>query len=86
MGMELLLCALAVYKFVQIAEALSQREPMPWVKVVFSVAVSYGAAALLQMQDLWMSGLVVATVAGTVHTMLRLLTLVGDMAYRKSIK
>lgn len=86
MGMELLLCALAVYKFVQIAEALSPREPMPWVKVVFSVAVSYGAAALLQMQDLWMSGLVVATVAGTVHTMLRLLTLVGDMAYRKSIK
>lgn len=84
--MELLICSLAVYKFVQLAEALSPREPMPWVKVVFSVAVSYGAAALTQIEDLWVSGLVVATIAGTVHTVLRLLTLVGDMAYRKSIK
>lgn len=84
--MEILLCSLAVYKFVQLAEALSPREPMPWVKVIFSVAISYGAAAIATLEDLWMSGLVVATIAGTVHAVLRLLTLVGDMAYRKSIK
>lgn len=84
--MELLLCSLAVYKFVQLAEALSPREPMPWVKLVFSVAVSYGIASLAQLEDLWSTGLVVATIAGTVHAVLRLLTLVGDMAYRKSIK
>ncbi len=84
--MEILICSLAVYKFVQLSESLSPREPMPWVKVVFSVAVSYGAAAIAQVDDLWLSGLVVATIAGTVHTVLRLLTLVGDMAYRKSIK
>lgn len=84
--MDLIICSFAVYKFVQLAEALSPREPMPWVKVVFSVAVSYGAAALASFDDLWMSGLAVATIAGTVHALLRLLTLVGDMAYRKSIK
>jgi hypothetical protein len=59
---------------------------MPWVKLVFSVAVSYGTAAIASIDDLWISGLVIATLAGTVHAVLRLLTLVGDMAYRRSIK
>jgi hypothetical protein len=84
--MEILLCSLAVYKFVHLADSLSPKEAMPWVKVVFSIAVSYIAVAIAQIGDLWMAGLAVATIAGTVHTLLRLLTLVGDMAYRKSIK
>lgn len=84
--MELLLCALAVYKIVQVSEALSPREPMPWVKVIFAVAISYAVAAIAQVQDLWMSGLIIASLASMVHAVLRLLTLCGDMAYRKSIK
>jgi hypothetical protein len=84
--MELLICALAVYKLVQVAEALSPKEPMPWVKVLFALGVSYGVCAIARTDDLWISGLVVATLAGTVHAVLRLMTLVGDMAYRKSIK
>lgn len=84
--MEIILCSLAAYKFVQLAEALSPKEPMPWVKLIFSVLVSYGFAAVAQVNNLWYSGLVVATLAGTVHAVLRLLTLLGDMAYRRSIK
>lgn len=84
--MNLIICSLAVYKIVQTAEALSPREPMPWVKVLFSIAVSYAVAAIAQVGDLWVSGLCIATIAGTVHAVLRLLTLTGDMAYRKSIK
>jgi hypothetical protein len=84
--MELLLCSLAVYKFVQVSEALVPKEPMPWVKVIFSAASSYAVGAIAGVGDLWVSGLVIATLAGTVHAILRLLTLVGDMAYRKSIK
>lgn len=84
--MELVVCSLAVYKLVQIAEALSPREPMPWVKVLFATAVSYAVAAIAQVGDLWVSGLCIASLAGTVHAVLRLLTLTGDMVYRKSIK
>lgn len=84
--MEVLICSLAVYKLVQIAEAVSPREPMPWVKVLFATAVSYAVAAIAGLENLWVSGLCTATLAGTVHAVLRLLTLTGDMAYRKSIK
>lgn len=84
--MLLIVCSLAVYKLVQIAESISPREPMPWVKLIFSTAVSYAVAAIAQLENLWVSGLCVATLAGTVHAVLRLLTLTGDMAYRKSIK
>lgn len=84
--MEILICSLAVYKLVQVAESLSPREPMPWVKVLFAVAVSYGVSAGAGIPNLWVSGLSVATIAGTVHAVLRLLTLTGDMAHRKSLK
>lgn len=84
--MELILCSLAVYKLVQIAEALSPREVMPWVKVLVASTVSYVIGAIAGVDNLWLSGLCIATLASTVHAVLRLLTLTGDMAYRKSIK
>lgn len=84
--MELILCSLAVYKLVQLAEALSPREVMPWVKVLVATAVSYAVGAVVRVEDLWLSGLCIATLASTVHAVLRLLTLTGDMTYRKSIK
>jgi len=84
--MEIILCSLAVYKLVQIAEALSPREAMPWVKVIVATAISYVIGAIFQVEDLWISGLCIATLASTVHAVLRLLTLTGDMTYRKSIK
>lgn len=84
--MELLIAGLAVYKFVQLVDSLLPKEPMPWVKLVASIAVSYGAAAVAGLDDLWVSGLSVATVAGATHALLRLVTLVGDMAQRKSLR
>lgn len=84
--MNYIICALAVYKAVQILEAISPREAMPWVKVVVGTILSYASIFVIHFKDRWLAGLVVATLAGAVHTMLRLLTLTGDMAHKKSIK
>ena len=84
--MNTLIAALAVYKVVQLADALSPREAMPWVKLLFGIAISYGAAALLRIDNLPISGLTVATLAGTVHAVLRLVTLAGDLARKRSLR
>ena len=84
--MLLLLCSLAVYKTIQTIDALLPKEPMPWVKLLASIAIGYGAAAICQLDDLIISGLAVTAVAGGVHTLLRLLTLAGDLAQRKSLR
>ena len=49
--MLLLLCSLAVYKIVQTIDALLPKEPMPWVKLLASIALGYGAAAICQIDD-----------------------------------
>jgi hypothetical protein len=84
--MELLLAGLAVYKLIQFADSLLPKEPMPWVRLTASIAAGYGAAAVVGLQDIWISGLSVATVAGACHALLRLATLSGDMAQRKSLR
>lgn len=84
--MTYVIAGLAVYKLIQVLDLLTPREAMPWVKVVLAVALSYGISFLVQIEELWTSGLVVATLAGATHTLLRLLTLTGDMAQRKSLK
>jgi len=67
-----------VYKVVQILDALTPKEAMPWVKVIVSTLISFGAAALMGTGNLIIYGFAVATVAGSVHTVLRLVTLMGD--------
>lgn len=84
--MELLFAALAVYKFVQIIDMLLPKEPMPWVKVVATLIVSYVIVAVLWTEKIWMDGLVVATLAGIVHSVVRMITLMGDMARTRSLK
>lgn len=76
--MDLIICGLAVYKFVQILDSLTPKEAMPWVKVLVSTIVSFGASALYGADNLLLHGFAVATVAGTVHTVLRAVTLLGD--------
>jgi hypothetical protein len=78
--MNLVLCALAVYKVAQLLDALSPREAMPWVKLLAVTLISYGAAAMGNLENLLISGLAVATLAGATHTLLRVLTLTGDRA------
>jgi hypothetical protein len=84
--MNYIIAGLAVYKLIQVLDLLTPREAMPWVKVVVAVALSYGISFVVQIDELWTSGLVVATLAGATHTLLRLLTLTGDMAQRRSMK
>lgn len=84
--MTYIICALAVYKIVQIADSITPKEAMPWVKVLFSTAVSYGISFLAPTDHKIIDGLVIATLAGAVHSILRLLTLLGDMSFKKSIK
>lgn len=59
---------------------------MPWVKLLFSVALGYGSALIVGVDNIAVSGFTVAAVAGAVHSLLRLVTLVGDMAQRKSMR
>lgn len=80
----LILSGLAVYKAAQVLDALSPREAMPWVKLLVVTALSYGAATLANLDHLLISGLAVATLAGAVHSVLRLLTLLGDRASRQT--
>lgn len=84
--MMFILCSLAVYKMVQTIDAMLPKEPMPWVKILASVALSYAAAAIGGLDNLIISGLSVAAVAGSVHALLRLLMLAGDLAQRKSLR
>lgn len=83
---DILIASLAVYKVVQVADSLSPREAMPWVKVLFGVALGYPAAIIAGVDNVTLGGLAVATVAGTIHALLRLTTLVGDMARKKSLR
>lgn len=84
--MELLLAALAVYKIVQILDLFLTKEPMPWVKVVATLLISYALVLILWTDVIWLHGLVVATIAGIVHSLIRMITLMGDMARTKSLR
>lgn len=84
--MDILIASLAVYKVIQVLDSLSPREAMPWVKILLCVALSYPAGWLMDVDDLLMSGLAIATLSGTVHSVLRWLTLSGDASYRRSMR
>lgn len=83
--MNYIIGALAVYKTVQVLDLLAPKEAMPWVKVILGTAISYAFAAGLQIDNLWIAGLTMATLAGACHGVLRLITLLGDYAQRKSV-
>jgi hypothetical protein len=80
----MIICALAVYKLAQILDSLMPKEAMPWVKLLVVTALSYGATFLMGLENPLISGLSVATLAGVVHTLLRLMTLLGDRAQKQT--
>lgn len=84
--MNYLLAGLAVYKIMQLLNALTPREAMPWVKVSVGILLGYLVSIPLGLPDAWMSGLVVATLASVCHGVSRCLTFLGDMAHKKSLK
>lgn len=80
------LAGLAVYKLLQVILALLPRDVQPWVKVVAGVLLSIPVTILAGLNSVAVSTLAVATLAGATHSVLRLLTYVGDFALRKSLK
>jgi len=84
--MELAVTSLAVYKTMQTIDALLPKEPMPWVKILASVLLGYLAAWVGNVDNLELSGLAVATLAGAVHSALRCMTLAGDYYHRRSLR
>jgi len=84
--MDLIIAGLAVYKVLQFIDSLLPKEAMPWVKLLASLALSYGACATLSTENILINGAAVAALSGTVHAVLRLLTLSGDAASRKNIR
>jgi hypothetical protein len=84
--MNYIIGALAVYKLLQLIDALRPREAMPWVKIVAGIVLSYAASYIVRVDNYLVGGLVIATLAGACHTVLRCLTLIGDMALRKSLR
>jgi len=54
--------------------------------VFATTVVSYIGVAVLQTDRIWIDGLVVATLAGIVYSLVRLITLMGDMARTRSLK
>ena len=84
--MDYILGALAVYKITHVLDTLTPKEAIPWVKVVFSLLVSFIFSFMLGLPDIFIAGCAIATLAGTVHAFLRLMVLVGDMAQRKVLR
>ena len=79
------MCGLAVYKLMQLIDALLPKEPMPWVKVLASCLLGVGVSFVTHDDYEVIYGLAIATLAGAVHTVLRLATLIGDLMRKRSI-
>lgn len=84
--MTTLIAALAVYKIIHVITSLLPREVMPWVKVLVGTLISFGVVATVDVEYYVLSSLAVATLAGVVHSTIRLVTYLGDMAARKATK
>jgi hypothetical protein len=84
--MLIIIVSLATYKLMQVIDTFLPKEPMPWVKVLAGVVLGYAGALLANLDYPLFAGLAVATLAGTVHSVLRLLTLAGDLARKRSLR
>lgn len=80
------IASLAVYKAIHFITSLLPREVEPWVKVVAGVLFGFLAAWIGNLESYLLSSLAIATLAGVTHTLIRLLTYLGDMAARKATK
>lgn len=80
------IAALAVYKVIHVITSLLSKKLAPWVLVLAGVVFGFGAALMYRPSSFVLSALAIATLAGIVHSVIRLLIYVGDMALRKSLK
>ena len=84
--MGILIGGLAIYKAIQVLTTLIPKEFSALIKVPLSAALGIGAAWWLGENNVLLSGLAMGTIAGATHTVLRLMTLAGDLSWRRSLK
>lgn len=77
---------LAVYKIIHLVTLAVPKDIPLWVRIVAEVVLGVAVASLLSGRFLLFEGLAVATLAGTTHSALRLITLAGDLSLRRSLK
>lgn len=83
--MLLLVSGLAVYKLIQFANSLLPKDPMPWVKLLASCLLGIGVSFVTHDDYEVVYGLAIATLAGVTHTLLRFLTIAGDLMRKRAV-
>ena len=83
---NLLLSGLAVYKVVQITESLLPRNVVPYVKLLYALVLSLGVSFVTPCTNHILYSLAIATLSGAVHSVLRLITLIGDHMSRPTVR
>lgn len=84
--MTILIGGLAVYKAIHVLTTLLPKELSAWVTVFVGVVLGIGASWWLSENNVLLSGLAMATIAGATQSVLRLVTLTGDLSLRRSLK
>ena len=82
--MTLLIGGLAVYKVIHIITSILPKKLNGWVVVLSGAILGIVFSIFLSSEDVVFSGLAMATIASTTHSVLRLLTLTGDASIRQS--
>lgn len=84
--MTILIGGLAVYKAIHVLTTLLPKELSAWITVLVGVVLGIGASWWLSENNVLLSGLAMATIAGATQSVLRLVTLTGDLSLRRSLK
>lgn len=84
--MDYIIGALAVYKIVQVIDVLTPKEAMAWVKILFTLLIGMLVSFVLGIPNTYIGGCAIATLAGTLHSLLRLVVLMGDSIQRKVMR
>jgi len=82
----LLIGGLAVYKAIHVLTTVIPKELGAWVIVLLGAVLGVGASWWLGENNVLLSGLAMATIAGATQSVLRLVTLTGDLSLRRSLK
>lgn len=84
--MTLLIGGLAVYKVIQIITSALPKKLNGWVVILSGAILGIITSVFISSENVVFSGLAMATLASTTHSVLRLITLTGDLSMRQSYK
>lgn len=84
--MTLLIGGLAVYKVIHIITSALPKKLNGWVIVLSGAILGIITSVFISSENVVFSGLAMATIASATHSVLRLVTLVGDSSIRQSFQ